>query len=543
MLLAPSAAFGQGLATVTPTRFDDPAAGPVGCLPNVNCSLRQALEAVSPGGTVNLLTGRYELSQATSLAVKPGVTINGAGARATTIDGNSLTRVLLIQESNEIATINDVTITGGTTTGNDFQGGGIYVLNNAGLALNRSAVVGNSATQEGGGIYSGSNNAVQIADSTISGNTVGTSGAGGGIAGSSTSDLRIFNSTISGNTAPGVRSSAGLATNGALEMVHVTMAANQSATTTLSVGLIVGVPTPALNISNTIIASDSGPACEITPGRTNSGTNNLGDDTTCNFGTVANPLLGALQDNNGPTNTHALAAGSPAIDTAAPALCRSVDQRGTTRPQLGGCDIGAFEYVPPPPPPEDPPQGSQELPPPVAGRNVNALPESGTVRVKLPGRRKYRRLTEGEQLPVGTTFDTRRGHVTLVVAADKRGGTSTAEFWAGIFKLSQTKKAKPITTLKLVEKLRCKTARTATIAAKRKKKRRLWGNGNGRFRTDGQYSSATVRGTKWLVEDRCTSTLTRVVRGRVAVRDKVKRKTVIVRAKKRYIARKSVQSR
>ena len=44
-------------------------------------------------------------------------------------------------------------------------------------------------------------------------------------------------------------------------------------------------------------------------------------------------------------------------------------------------------------------------------------------------------------------------------------------------------------------------------------------------------------GTQWLVEDRCKSTLTRVVRGRVSVRDFVKKKTVIVRAGKKYVAR------
>ena len=88
-----------------------------------------------------------------------------------------------------------------------------------------------------------------------------------------------------------------------------------------------------------------------------------------------------------------------------------------------------------------------------------------------------------------------------------------------------------------MEKLSCPKRGKASAAAKKKKKRRLWGDGKGRFRTEGSYSSATVRGTKWLVEDRCTSTLTRVARGRVTVRDFVKHKTVIVRAGKRYIAR------
>ena len=44
---------------------------------------------------------------------------------------------------------------------------------------------------------------------------------------------------------------------------------------------------------------------------------------------------------------------------------------------------------------------------------------------------------------------------------------------------------------------------------------KLWGNGKGKFRTSGKYSSATVRGTIWLVEDRCEGTLTKVTRGTV----------------------------
>jgi hypothetical protein len=88
--------------------------------------------------------------------------------------------------------------------------------------------------------------------------------------------------------------------------------------------------------------------------------------------------------------------------------------------------------------------------------------------------------------------------------------------------------------LTLVEKLACGGGK-ASAAAKKKKKRRLWGNGKGRFRTKGRHSAATVLGTKWLVEDRCTSTLTRVVRGKVSVRDG--RETVIVRKGKKYVAR------
>jgi hypothetical protein len=177
-------------------------------------------------------------------------------------------------------------------------------------------------------------------------------------------------------------------------------------------------------------------------------------------------------------------------------------------------------------------QPPPELPPPVAGASVNAFSAKGRVRVKLPGRGKFVTLGPGQQVPVGTIFDTLEGRVTLAAAGDQ-----TATFYDGVFRLGQGKGAKPLTTLRLVERLRCPRGGRANAAAKRKKKRRLWGDGSGKFRTDGSYSSATVRGTKWLVEDRCDRTITKVTKGRVSVRDKVERKTVTVRAGKRYVAR------
>jgi hypothetical protein len=182
----------------------------------------------------------------------------------------------------------------------------------------------------------------------------------------------------------------------------------------------------------------------------------------------------------------------------------------------------------PPPPPRDDPQ---ELPPPQAGKSVNALPSQGTVKVKLPGSSSFTTLTEGQQLPVGTIVDATKGRVTIVAA-----GGQSAVFYDGIFKISQGKGAKPLTTLTLVEKLSCK-ARGASAAAKKKTKRRLWGDGSGKFRVKGKHSAATVVGTKWLVEDRCTSTLTKVTKGKVSVRDFIKKKTVTVRAGKQYVAK------
>jgi hypothetical protein len=171
------------------------------------------------------------------------------------------------------------------------------------------------------------------------------------------------------------------------------------------------------------------------------------------------------------------------------------------------------------------------LPAPEAGKTVNAFTVSGTVRIRRPGSRRFTELGAGEQIPVGTTVDALKGRITLTAA-----GNQTADFYAGVFRIGQTSAATPLTTLKLVEKLRCPRGGKASIA-KARKKRRLWGDGSGRFKTQGKHSAATVVGTQWLVEDRCGSTLTRVVSGVVSVRDFGKRKTLRVRAGKKYVAR------
>jgi ferric-dicitrate binding protein FerR (iron transport regulator) len=88
-----------------------------------------------------------------------------------------------------------------------------------------------------------------------------------------------------------------------------------------------------------------------------------------------------------------------------------------------------------------------------------------------------------------------------------------------------------------VQKLSCGAKGKAGAAARKVKKRRLWGDGSGRFRVKGKHSAATVVGTRWLVEDRCVSTLTKVVRGKVKVQDFEKRRTVTVRKGKQYVAK------
>jgi hypothetical protein len=177
------------------------------------------------------------------------------------------------------------------------------------------------------------------------------------------------------------------------------------------------------------------------------------------------------------------------------------------------------------------------LSPPVAGKTVNVKRVSGTVKIKRRGSNQFVALTEAVQIPVGSTIDTRNGRIKIT-AAQGKGESSAADFYDGLFKLTQTKGKKPVATLTLTEKLTgCKAKSKATSARKKVKKRRLWGDGKGRFTTKGKHSAATVVGTKWLVQDTCTSTLTRVARGKVKVRDFVKRKTVLVKKGHQYVAR------
>ena len=73
-------------------------------------------------------------------------------------------------------------------------------------------------------------------------------------------------------------------------------------------------------------------------------------------------------------------------------------------------------------------------------------------------------------------------------------------------------------------------------AASKKPIRQLWGSAKGTFKTTGRYASATVRGTIWLVQDRCDGTLTTVLEGTVDVLDATRAKTVAVPAGRSYLA-------
>ena len=181
------------------------------------------------------------------------------------------------------------------------------------------------------------------------------------------------------------------------------------------------------------------------------------------------------------------------------------------------------------------------LPAPERGETVNVRPTGGVVMIREPRERSFRRLQQAEQVPVGSVLDTRRGKVSVTSAGDRPGKTQTASFHDGRFRVEQPRR-RALTTMKLVDALDgC--AGDAASAARRKRGRRLWGNGKGKFKTKGKLASAGTRGTRgarWLVADRCDgSTLVVVRKGRVTVRDHARGRTVVLRGGQRYVARSS----
>jgi hypothetical protein len=203
------------------------------------------------------------------------------------------------------------------------------------------------------------------------------------------------------------------------------------------------------------------------------------------------------------------------------------DGRGGTDTATVSVSVAA---PPPPPPPPQPP------PPPDPGQNVNVEPVRGVVLVRRPGTTDFVPLTATSQLPVGTQIDTTNGAVELT-AARSGGITDTSQFYEGVFEIGQ-QAPNAITELKLAlgDFNVCSLPSYSAAERNRRPVRRLWGSGKGKFRTRGRYSSATVRGTIWMTEDRCDGTLTRVTEGSVTVNDAGRRKTVVLNAGQTYLA-------
>lgn len=348
-------------------------------------SLRQALSVVCSDGTITFspeLDGQTITLLSGPLTLGKNITIDGSNIPGLTLSGNFTDRVFIVN-TGTTATLKNITVANGfgwqlaggilnngaltleqvivtnnimaTDAGDYWQGGGgIYNGDGAVLNLINSTVSNNQAGWSGGGIYSFFNTTTSIIGSTISGNI--SNDVGGGIR--SLGNMTITNSTISGNTATGWHGGAIFMTDGDIAIINSTIANNIApdySPSAIFIGQFGGSFVPTLSLVNTIITGNQWYACEKfasgVVGNVVSGGHNLIQDDSCNptssdqIGLDA--LIGYLNDNGGPTLTHSLLPGSPAIDAADNAFCPETDQRGVARPQGEYCDIGAFEYYAP----------------------------------------------------------------------------------------------------------------------------------------------------------------------------------------------------
>ncbi len=339
---------------------------------NGECTLRAAIQeadALAGMDDITLPAGTYVLTIAGAaenvsvtgdLDITTSMSITGAGADVTIIDGGGLDRVFDLNKSNITVSISAVTIRNGFA-GSGGSGGGITTFGCSTVTFTNVVVRDNVATSNGGGI----NNvfcAITITNSTIANNSAS---SGGGIYNEIAGELRLVNTTISGNQASG--NGGGLMTfNNAVLLNNVTITGNTAdsdADGSGDGGGVYAISTPP-EPSNTIIAGNTdngGEAPDCSGTVISRGYNLLGDNTGCSFNvstgdlvgsgaSPVNPLLLTLANNGSSTLTHALLAGSPALGAADPAVpgsggtaCEAADQRGTDRILNAPCDIGAFE--------------------------------------------------------------------------------------------------------------------------------------------------------------------------------------------------------
>jgi hypothetical protein len=314
------------------------------------------------------------------------------GADPVTIDGHghvieqTCPQRVFFQGGSGLMTVQNLKMTGGHAPGN---GGGILAASP--LALVNASVIKNQTSGAGGGVAS--DGPTTIIASTVDSNI--SSGVGGGIstgpnahnlivtnstvadnvgggigtpADDQQASVTIVNSTITGNTNGGASRGSGVFTGGSTRLVYATVVDNKAAA-------FDNLVSHTLESFGSVIAGGGGANC-FASARTSHGYN-FSDDASCGFTdptdreSAGDPLLGPLADNGGPTPTLLPQPGSPLIDVIPIASCQAdgaagitSDQRGVTRPQGPGCDIGAVEVevvvppvppVPPPPPPAPPP--------------------------------------------------------------------------------------------------------------------------------------------------------------------------------------------
>lgn len=192
------------------------------------------------------------------------------------------------------------------------------------------------------------------------------------------------------------------------------------------------------------------------------------------------------------------------------------------------------------------------LPPPEAGKTFNVEPVQGKVRTRCASDDSFTRLKRPRQVTLDCRIDTQNGTVSLTASRGSSGQTQSARFWGGLFSVFQRTGDNRYAVLRLTGKRRCEKkggrrrralrgghqARARKSKRRRRRGRKLWGKGSGNYRTVGSHGAATVRGTTWLVDDRCDgATVFRVRTGTVVVTDFIKMSKLTLGAGQSYVAK------
>jgi CSLREA domain-containing protein len=326
------------------------------------------------------------------------------------------------------------------------------------------------------------------------------------------------------------------------------------------------------SVAPTIEAVEAGPGDITVKGEVTSGEQE-GIELDFFASAVCNPLdagegetfLGSATIENGEpgANTYAASVAAPTSDDQPFITATATGVLAGRTSEFSEC----FRYEPPGEPETEPEHAEEQkpaqsnmplannpppvtvMPTPTNGEKVVVKPEEGKVKIKLPGTNKYVPLTELKEIPVGAVIDATKGEVHLT-SIDPDGTEQSADFFGGVFKVKQ-KEGAGLVVLELLDAESCKAKKSGGASGKGAAegssvsarpasggtKGKLWGSGHGNFRTEGNDGSATVRGTIWLVEDRCNgTTFFRTRRGIVTVRDFVLHKTLPLPAGNTYVA-------
>jgi hypothetical protein len=325
------------------------------------------------GGIITLTSVDNSTFGATGLPVVAStITIAGQGGTIERGVGSPNFRLLAVDGLAGNLTVRDLTLRGGVADGG--SGGGVY--NQGSLTLTNSTLSANAATSDGGGLFN--SGTLTLTNSTLSGNVAGSNGGGvlnngtltmtnstlssntsaygGGVY--NRSALTLANSTLSGNSAGsgGTGGGGGVVNTGSLTLTNTSLSGNLAGNNGGGVS-----NTGSLTLTNTLISGNLAPTVaevnNILSGVVTADEFNLfGHDSNAGvFGfapgstdiipsqSVSAILDSALAFNGGPTQTHALVGGSPALDAVTAGSCPPADQRGFVRPSGANCDVGAVE--------------------------------------------------------------------------------------------------------------------------------------------------------------------------------------------------------